>query len=116
MTPTILTNVPTDSSIFREEAFAPVVIVRDYDNIGEAISNINAGKYGLQVGLFSTDARIIQQAYDELEVGALIVNDTNSFRLDTMPYGGVKSSGLGREGVEFAMREMSEIKLIVSKF
>jgi acyl-CoA reductase-like NAD-dependent aldehyde dehydrogenase len=115
ITPTVLTDVPRDTAIYQNEAFAPVLIIQPYDELDEAIEIVNSSKYGLQAGLFSNDVRVIQRAYEGLEVGGLIVNDTNAFRLDTMPYGGVKSSGFGREGIMFAMREMSEVKMLVVK-
>ncbi|HET6510947.1 MAG TPA: aldehyde dehydrogenase family protein [Candidatus Kapabacteria bacterium] len=115
LTPTVLTDVPHDSTIYQHEAFAPVVIIEAYDSIEEAIEIVNASTFGLQAGLFTNDMRVIQTAYEKLDVGGLIVNDSNAFRLDTMPYGGVKSSGFGREGILFAMREMSEIKMLVLK-
>jgi acyl-CoA reductase-like NAD-dependent aldehyde dehydrogenase len=115
ITPTVLTNVPKDSEIYKNEAFAPIVILQPYDIFDEALDMVNQSKYGLQAGLYTNDVRIIQQAYERLDVGGLIVNDANSFRLDTMPYGGIKSSGFGREGIMFAMREMSEVKMLVVK-
>jgi acyl-CoA reductase-like NAD-dependent aldehyde dehydrogenase len=115
ITPTVLTHVPKDSAIYQNEAFAPVVILQSYGSFDEALELVNQSKYGLQAGLFTNDVRLIQRAYERLEVGGLIVNDSNSFRLDTMPYGGVKSSGFGREGIMFAMREMSEVKMLVVK-
>jgi acyl-CoA reductase-like NAD-dependent aldehyde dehydrogenase len=115
ITPTVLTNVPKDSEIYQNEAFAPIVILQPYDQFDEALDMVNQSKYGLQAGLYTNDVRIIQQAYERLDVGGLIVNDANSFRLDTMPYGGIKSSGFGREGIMFAMREMSEVKMLVVK-
>ncbi|MFI5264080.1 MAG: aldehyde dehydrogenase family protein [Candidatus Kapaibacterium sp.] len=115
LSPTVLTNVPESATIFKEEAFAPVLIIIPYDDISEPISKINSGRYGLQASLYSSDPKIIERAYNELEVGGLIVNDTNTFRIDTMPYGGVKDSGFGREGIEFAMREMGEMKVVVSR-
>jgi acyl-CoA reductase-like NAD-dependent aldehyde dehydrogenase len=115
ITPTVLTKTRIDSAIYMNEAFAPIVIVQLYDSFDEAISIVNESKYGLQAGLFTNDIRLINQAYEQLDVGGLIVNDANSFRLDTMPYGGIKSSGFGREGIIFAMREMSEVKMLVTK-
>jgi acyl-CoA reductase-like NAD-dependent aldehyde dehydrogenase len=79
------------------------------------IEELNTSSYGLQAGLFSSNREAIEKVYNALEVGGLIVGDTNTFRIDTMPYGGVKDSGHGREGVEFAMREMCEIKVLVEK-
>ena len=116
ITPTILTNVPRDATIYTEEAFSPIVIVEPYDELDEVIRIINSSKYGLQAGLFSNDIGVVEKVYNEIEVGGLIVNDANSYRLDTMPYGGTKASGFGREGVLFAMREMSEIKVMVTKY
>ncbi len=115
LTPTVLTNVPETATLHKEEAFAPVLIITPYDYVTEAIIKINAGHYGLQAALYSNDEKIIGIAYNQLEVGGLIINDTNSFRIDTMPYGGVKDSGFGREGIDFAMREMSEIKVMVKR-
>lgn len=115
ITPTVMTDVPRDCALYQNEAFAPVVILESYETIDEVIATVNQSKYGLQAGLFSNDVRTIDKVYRELEVGGVIVNDANAFRLDTMPYGGVKSSGIGREGVSFAMREMSELKVLVVK-
>lgn len=112
ITPTILENVPLDCKAFTEEIFAPVVIAHRYDNIDSVIQILNKSRYGLQAGLYSTDPETIKKVYTNLEVGGLIVGDTNTFRIDTMPYGGVKDSGFGREGVEFAMREMMEVKVL----
>jgi acyl-CoA reductase-like NAD-dependent aldehyde dehydrogenase len=115
LTPTVLTNVAETEAIFKEEAFAPVLLMIPYDDISEAIGKINSSRYGLQASLYSSDPTVIETAYNQLEVGGLIINDTNIFRIDTMPYGGVKDSGFGREGIEFAMKEMSEIKVIVKR-
>jgi acyl-CoA reductase-like NAD-dependent aldehyde dehydrogenase len=115
VTPTILTNVSHDSKLFAEEAFAPTLNIEAFDDIEDAFRVVNGSKYGLQVGLYTSDSAVIERAFEMLELGALIVNDSNSFRIDTMPYGGVKDSGVGREGVRFAMREMSELKLLVTK-
>lgn len=115
ITPTILEHVPHDCNVSCEEVFAPVVVLHHYSDIDEVVDELNASKYGLQAGLFSSHRDIIDKVYDKLEVGGLIVGDTNTFRIDTMPYGGVKNSGYGREGVEFAMREMCEIKVLVEK-
>lgn len=115
LTPTILTDVTESCSIFKEEAFAPVLLIIPYDDISEPITKINSSHYGLQASLYSNDEKIIDRVYNQLEVGGLIINDTNTFRIDTVPYGGVKDSGFGREGIEFAMREMGEIKVRVSR-
>jgi acyl-CoA reductase-like NAD-dependent aldehyde dehydrogenase len=114
LTPTILTNVPETTTLYKEEAFSPVVLVEPYDSFSDAIAKVNSSRYGLQVGVYSSDEEKIQQAYNELEVGGVIINDTTTFRIDTMPYGGVKDSGFGREGVEWAMREMCEVRVLIA--
>ena len=95
------------------EAFAPLVSVMPFDTFDQALSMVNDSSYGLNAGVFTCDLREAFQAVEELEVGSVIVNDSSAYRADHMPYGGVKSSGLGREGVRFAMEEMTEIKLAV---
>jgi len=110
--PTILTNTRADMKVNCEEVFAPVKTVEPYDDFGDALKRINASPYGLQAGLFTNDARLIFRAYDELEVGGLMVGDVPTFRVDHMPYGGVKDSGLGREGLRYAIEEMTEPRLL----
>src|SRR6266404_3224811 len=110
--PTILTNTRADMKVNCEEVFAPVKTVEPYDDFGDALARVNRSPYGLQAGLFTNDARLIFRAYDELEVGGLIVGDVPTFRIDHMPYGGVKDSGLGREGLRYAIEEMTEPKLL----
>jgi glyceraldehyde-3-phosphate dehydrogenase (NADP+) len=111
--PTILTNVPRDARICSEEAFAPVVIIERFSDFSTAIAAVNQSRFGLQCGLFSNDLAHVRAAFDDLEVGGVIVNDVPTYRIDNMPYGGVKDSGLGREGVRWSMDEMTEIKLLV---
>ncbi|HET9136385.1 MAG TPA: aldehyde dehydrogenase family protein [Candidatus Kapabacteria bacterium] len=113
ITPVVMTNVPIESNLYKEEAFSPVVLAESYDYFEEALRKVNSSRYGLQTGVYTSDAEKIQLAYNTLEVGGVIVNDTTTFRVDTMPYGGVKDSGFGREGVEWAMREMSEVRVLV---
>jgi acyl-CoA reductase-like NAD-dependent aldehyde dehydrogenase len=96
-----------------QEIFGPVVTIEPYKNFDEALRRINNSNFGLQAGLFTRDAKLLFQAYDELEVGGLIAGDVPSFRIDQMPYGGVKDSGLGREGVRYAIEEMTDLKLLV---
>jgi hypothetical protein len=96
-----------------EELFGPVVLIEPYDDFEDALAEVNRSRYGLQAGLLTRDAGRILTAYRELEVGALIVGDTPSWRLDPMPYGGVKDSGLGREGLRSAMEEMTEPRMLV---
>lgn len=113
ITPTILTNVDPNCELSCEEAFAPVVIVEPYDSFEAVIERVNSSRYGLQVGVFTDDEKKINLAYERLEAGGVIINNTNTFRIDTMPYGGVKDSGFGREGVLWAMEEMCEPKVLV---
>jgi len=96
-----------------EEIFGPVVVLRPYGALGEAIAEVNRSRYGLQAAIFSDSHRAIDEAYDTLDVGGLVVNDAPSFRNDAMPYGGVKDSGLGREGVAFAVEEYTAPKMRV---
>ena len=96
-----------------EEVFGPVVAIEPYDDFEEALAAVNHSKYGLQAGLLTHDSGRILTAYRELEVGALIVGDTPTWRLDPMPYGGVKDSGLGREGIRWAIEEMTEQRMLV---
>ncbi len=111
--PTILADVPRTARICSEEAFAPVVLLERFSDFNEALTAVNASRYGLQCGLFSNDLAHVRRAFDELEVGGVIVNDVPTYRIDNMPYGGVKESGLGREGVRWAVEEMTELRLLV---
>jgi glyceraldehyde-3-phosphate dehydrogenase (NADP+) len=113
LTPTVLTGTAESQSVNCQEIFAPVVTVEPYDDFGEAIDRVNRSSYGLQAGVFTRDIQRLMRAYDELEVGAVIAGDVPSFRIDHMPYGGVKDSGSGREGIRYAMEEMTEPKLLV---
>ena len=111
--PTLLADVSEELRVCAEEAFAPVVVLLRYRDLENVFERVNASPYGLQAGLFTHDIRVVNRAFETLDVGALIVNDINSFRVDQMPYGGVKQSGHGREGIRSSMREMSEEKLLV---
>ena len=111
--PTILTGTRPEMKVNCQEIFGPVVTVEPYRNFDEALRRINNSNYGLQAGLFTRDVKLLFQAYEELEVGGLIAGDIPSFRIDQMPYGGVKDSGLGREGLRYAIEEMTEPKLLV---
>ncbi len=92
---------------------APVVTLEPFEDLQEAVRRMNDSAYGLQAGVFTRDIQAIFQAFDELDVGGLIVNDAPTYRADPMPYGGMKDSGMGREGVRYAMEEMTERKLLV---
>jgi glyceraldehyde-3-phosphate dehydrogenase (NADP+) len=111
--PTILTNTKLHQKVNCEEVFGPVVTIEPYDNFEEAVQVLNHGRFGLQAGIFSNLMSEINYAFNTLEVGGLVVNDVPTFRVDHMPYGGVKESGLGREGVKYAMMDMLEPKLLV---
>jgi len=111
--PTVLTGTRPDMRVNCQEIFAPVVTMEPYDDFLHALRLINESPYGLQAGVFTRDVNRIFQAYEELEVGGVIAGDVPSFRIDHMPYGGVKDSGLGREGLRYAIEEMTEPKLLV---
>ncbi len=113
MEPTVLTGTRPDMKVNCQEIFAPVVTVEPYDDFSAALRRINESPYGLQAGVFTRNANRIFQAYEELEVGGVIAGDVPSFRIDHMPYGGVKDSGLGREGLRYAIEDMTEPKLLV---
>jgi acyl-CoA reductase-like NAD-dependent aldehyde dehydrogenase len=111
--PTVLANTKPDMRVNREEIFAPVITVTPYDDFDDALAMANDTDYGLQSGLFTQNMNRIMRAFDEIEVGGLQVNDVSTFRVDQMPYGGVKGSGVGREGPRYAIEEMTEMKLMV---
>jgi acyl-CoA reductase-like NAD-dependent aldehyde dehydrogenase len=111
--PAILTGTKPGMKLRDEEAFGPVVVIEPWDDFEQALADANHSKYGLQAGLLTRDAGRILTAYRELEVGALIVGDTPSWRLDPMPFGGVKESGLGREGIRSAIEELTEPRMLV---
>ena len=113
VTPAILTGTKPGMNVRDEEVFGPIVAIEPYDDFEQALADVNHSKYGLQAGLLTRDAGRILTAYRELEVGALIVGDTPSWRLDSMPFGGVKDSGLGREGIRSAIDEMTEPRMLV---
>ncbi|MCX6577259.1 MAG: aldehyde dehydrogenase family protein [Candidatus Aminicenantes bacterium] len=110
--PTILENVIPELRISWLEAFSPIVVVSKYQDFAEALESVNYSIYGLQAGVFTNDLKKAFLAYDVLDVGGVIVNDIPTFRIDHMPYGGIKQSGIGREGVKYAIEEMTELKLL----
>jgi acyl-CoA reductase-like NAD-dependent aldehyde dehydrogenase len=111
--PTVLTGTKLDMKVNCQEIFGPVVTVEPYGEFDEALRQINSSAYGLQAGIFTRDAKLMFQAFEELEVGGLLAGDVPTFRIDHMPYGGVKDSGIGREGLRYAIEEMTEPKLMV---
>jgi acyl-CoA reductase-like NAD-dependent aldehyde dehydrogenase len=110
--PTVLTGVEDDMKVVAEEAFAPVASVISSDDFESALQQANTTKYGLQVGVFTRDVDRVFKAVKRLNFGGVIVNDTPNFRADHMPYGGNRQSGLGREGVRFAMEDMTNIQMV----
>ena len=111
--PTILTDVPVSAQVCSNEAFAPLVVAFPFQHLDEAIAGVNDSMFGLQTGVFTNDLAGAWRAFAELEVGGVIVNDVPTYRIDNMPYGGVKDSGLGREGLRYAMDDMTEIRIMV---
>ncbi|MGA8220867.1 MAG: aldehyde dehydrogenase family protein, partial [Candidatus Acidiferrales bacterium] len=111
--PTVLTSTRREMKVSCEEVFAPVVSVEPYDDFSDSIRRVNDSPYGLQAGVFTRDAKLLFTAFEELEVGGVIAGDMSSFRIDHMPYGGVKESGTGREGLRYAIEEMTEPRLLV---
>ena len=111
--PTVLENVPVSAQVCSNEAFAPVVVVFGFSDFGDAIRQVNNSFFGLQTGVFTNDLGNAWRAFSELEVGGVIVNDVPTYRIDHMPYGGVKDSGLGREGLRWAIEDMTEIRIMV---
>ncbi|MCS7174918.1 aldehyde dehydrogenase family protein [Pseudothermotoga sp.] len=111
--PTVLAQVPKGTFIMTEELFGPAVAVNEFESLEEAIHEANSTKYGLQAAIFTNNLQEAFKAIEELQFGGVIVNETARYRADFMPYGGYKMSGLGREGVRFAIEEMTEIKCIV---
>ena len=111
--PAVLTGTKPEMKVNCQEIFGPVATVEPYKDFDEALRKVNHSAYGLQAGVFTRDAKLLFQAYEELEVGGVIAGDVPSFRIDQMPYGGVKDSGMGREGLRYAIEEMTEPKLMV---
>jgi len=111
--PTVLENVPPETRISCQEVFAPVVVLDKYKTFEEALEKVNNSDFGLQAGVFSKDIEKAFKAFNEIDVGGVIINDIPTFRVDHMPYGGVKDSGFGREGVKYAIEEMTELKIMV---
>ena len=109
----LLADVPRTTDLYCKEAFGPVACIEAFDHFDQAIARVNDSDFGLQAGVFTGDIGHAMRAWDRLEVGGVIVGDVPSFRVDNMPYGGVKQSGLGREGVRWAIQDMTEERLLV---
>jgi glyceraldehyde-3-phosphate dehydrogenase (NADP+) len=110
--PTVLVDVPRDARVCGEEVFAPVVNLFRVADFAAALAEINDSQFGLQCGVFTNDLERTLLAHDELDVGGVIVNDVPTWRIDPMPYGGVKDSGLGREGLRYSIEDMTELRLL----
>lgn len=113
--PTVMTKVPPVCRLSCEEVFGPVVILMPYEKFAEALAAVNDARFGLQAGIFTNRQDYLWRAYEQLQVGAVIANDVPTFRVDPMPYGGIKDSGIGREGPRSAIEEMTEMRLLVVK-
>jgi acyl-CoA reductase-like NAD-dependent aldehyde dehydrogenase len=108
----VLANLSEELRVSCEEVFAPLVGVTKFADVESAIDAAGRSEFGLQGGLFTNDLRVVERAFDRIDVGGLMVNDVSTYRIDHMPYGGVKSSGAGREGLRYAIEEMTELKLL----
>lgn len=113
--PTLIENVPGAAKLSCQEVFGPVLTLAPFDTLDEAIERVNFSEFGIHCGIFTTDLRVAERAFREIEVGGVIVNDYPTLRFDNMPYGGVKRSGFGREGVRYAMEEMTELKAMLTR-
>ncbi len=112
MQPTVLTGVNPAMAVCSQEVFAPVVVLERFSEFRDALKQVNSSDFGLQAAVFSNDLANVTFAFENLEVGGVIVNEASTYRMDHMPYGGVKDSGFGREGVRYAVEEMTEMKLL----
>ncbi len=112
---TVLENADVGLAICAEEAFAPVITLHRYADFEEALAFVNASDFGLQAGVFTRDLTLAMRAYEALEVGGVLINQVPTFRVENMPYGGIRDSGFGREGVRYAMEEMTELKSLIIK-
>lgn len=110
---TLLEDVPRSEPMYAEEFFGPAALLTKFRNFDEALAEVNDSHFGLQAGIFTRDVYKVQKAWDTLEVGGIVIGDVPSWRVDHMPYGGVKDSGLGREGIRYAIEDMTEIRLLV---
>ena len=113
--PTVLTDVAEDAKVCTEEVFGPVTVIETYEDFDDALARCNAGRFGLQVGIFTREIGKAMRAFEVLDYGGVMINDVPTFRVDNFPYGGTKDSGFGREGVRFAMEEMTEPKVLVMR-
>jgi aldehyde dehydrogenase (NAD+) len=110
---TVLENVDPDQKVNCMEAFGPVVTLQSYTEFDDALGTVDDSEFGLQAGVFSNDINKAMRAWDRLDVGGVVIGDVPSFRVDNMPYGGVKDSGLSREGIRYAIEDMTELRLLI---
>ena len=111
--PTVLTQTHNEMKVCAMEVFGPVVTIEPFDTFEQAVKYINDTDYGLQAGVFTNDLKEVNYAFNHIETGGVIINDVPTFRVDNMPYGGIKNSGFGREGVKYSIMEMTEPKILV---
>lgn len=111
--PTVIEGAPANARVVSEEVFGPLLVLFEYNDLEEAVSEVNNTKYGLQAGIFTGGIKEAMYFYEKVEVGGVVINDYPTFRVDNYPYGGVKASGYGREGIRYAMRDMSEMKMCI---
>ncbi|HYM83258.1 MAG TPA: aldehyde dehydrogenase family protein, partial [Candidatus Dormibacteraeota bacterium] len=111
--PTVLTEAPLSAQVCSNEAFAPLVVAFPFSDFGDAVRQVNDSAFGLQCGVFTNDLAHAWHGFEELVVGGVIVNDIPTYRVDHMPYGGVKDSGMGREGLRYAIEDMTEQRILV---
>ncbi len=109
----VFENVPKTEPLYAEEFFGPATLIAKFSNFSEVLEEVNDSRFGLQCGIFTRDIYKIQEAWDKLDVGGVVIGDSPAFRVDHMPYGGVKDSGLGREGIRFAIEDMTELRLLI---
>jgi glyceraldehyde-3-phosphate dehydrogenase (NADP+) len=110
---TVLVDVPRDAAVCTQEAFAPIVVAAPFDDFDAVVEEVNDSRFGLQAGVFTNDLANAWKAFEGLEVGGVILNDVPTYRIDHMPYGGVKDSGLGREGLRWSIEDMTELRILV---
>jgi acyl-CoA reductase-like NAD-dependent aldehyde dehydrogenase len=111
--PTILKNADKESNVNAKEIFAPVMTLTEFDDFKKAVAEVDDSDFGLQAGVFTKNIDNAFYAYNNIEVGGVIINDVSTFRMDSMPYGGAKQSGMGKEGIKYAIEEMTERKVLV---
>ncbi len=111
--PTVMEDVPDGQDVCTKEAFGPVSVLSRFESFDAALESVNRSDFGLQAGIFTRDLYKANRAWNKLDVGGVVIGDVPSYRVDNIPYGGVKDSGLGREGVRFAIEDMTEIRLMV---